>query len=115
MRGNVLCFFFMALRLSRLMLMRQLTHDIAQDLAASSGAARTRHRPDPERMTEVSGELLASANSAEAIEEQAPAPAPPRQIRITSVVDELRSAAADASVNHRAFAIVNQIVVVRGI
>ena len=64
-------------------------------------------------MTEVCSEFLASANSADAVEEQPAVPAPPRQIRITSVIDELRAAAADAPVNRRTITIVNQIVVVR--
>jgi len=65
-------------------------------------------------MAEVRGEFLARCNSAEAIKEQAPASAAPRQIRITSVIDKLRSAAADAPINYRAVAMVNQIAVVGG-
>jgi hypothetical protein len=79
------------------------------------GAARAWHRPGLDRTAEVRSKFLARGNSVEAIEEQAPASAPPRQIRITSVVDELRSAAADASINHRTVAMVNQIVVVWGL
>ena len=90
-------------------------HDIAQDLAAFSGAARARHRPGLDRMAEVRGEFLVRGNSADAVEEQATAVTPPRQIRITSVVDKLRSAAADASINHRTVAMVNQIAVVWGL
>ena len=90
-------------------------HDIAQDLAAFSGAARARHRPGLDRMAEVRGEFLVRGNSADAVEEQATAVTPPRQIRITSVVDKLRSAAADASINHRTVAMVNHIVVVWGL
>jgi hypothetical protein len=97
------------------MLIRPLTRDIAQNLAAFSGAARAWDHPGFNRMAEVRGEFLVRGNSTDAIEKQAPAPAPPRQIRITSVVDKLRSAAADASVNHRTVAMVNQIVVVWGL
>ena len=89
-----------------------LAHDIAQDLAAFSGAARAWHRPGLDLVTEVRGEFLVRGNSADAIEKQASAPATPRQIRITSVVDKLRSAATDASINHRPVAMVNHIVVV---
>jgi hypothetical protein len=97
------------------MLMRQLAHYITQDLAAFSGAARAWHSPGLEGMAEVRSEFLVCGNSANAVEEQAPAPAPPRQIRITPVIDKLRSAAADASINHRTVAIVNHIVVVWGL
>jgi hypothetical protein len=97
------------------MLMRQLAHDIAQDLAAFSGSARAGNLLGLDRMGEIHGEFLVRGNSADAIEEQAPAPAPPRQVRITSVIDELRPVAANASVNHRTVAMVNQIVVVGGL
>ena len=97
------------------MLMHRLAHDIAQDLAAFSGAARAGNLPGLDRMAEIRGEFLVRGNPADAIEEQPPASAPPRQIRITSVIDKLRPASADASINHRAVAMVNQIIVVRGL
>jgi hypothetical protein len=97
------------------MLMRRLAHDIAKDLAAFSGAARAWNRLGLSWMAEVRGEFLVRGNSADAIEEQASAPALPGQIWITTVVDKLRSAAADASMNHRTVAMVNHIVVVRGL
>src|ERR1700684_446255 len=101
MRGTVRRFLFMALRLiSRIMLMRRLAQDIAQDLTAFSGAARAGTLPGLDRMAKIRGEFLVRGNAADAIEEQPPAPAPPRQIRTTSVIDILRPAAADASVNH---------------
>jgi hypothetical protein len=66
-------------------------------------------------MTEIRGEFLVRGNSADAIEEQPPTPAPPRQVRITSVIDKLGPASTDASINYRAVATVNQIVVVGGL
>ena len=87
--------------------MRQLAHDIAEDLAAFSGAARAWNRLGLGWMAEARGEFLVRGNSADTIEEQPPAPAPPRQIRITSVIDIFRPASADASINHRAVAMVN--------
>jgi hypothetical protein len=83
-------------------LRRRLAHDIAQDLAAFSGTARAGNLPGLHWMAEIRREFLVRGNPADAIEEQPPAPAPPRQIRITS--DKFRSAAADASVNHRTIA-----------
>jgi hypothetical protein len=50
------------------MLIRQLAHDIAQDLAAFSGTARAWHRPGLDRMAEVRGEFLVRGNSADAKE-----------------------------------------------
>jgi|ERR1700722_3161146 len=97
------------------MLMRQLAHDIAKDLAAFSGAAGAGYRLGFDRAAEVRGKFLARCNPAEAIKEQAPSSAAPRQISITTVIDKLRTAAADASVNRRSVAMVNQIVVVRGL
>jgi hypothetical protein len=91
-----------------------LAHDITQDLAAFSGAALAGHRTNLDGVAEVRGEFLVRGNSADAVEEQAPSSAPPRQIRITSVVDKLRSATADASINHRTAAMVSHIVVVWG-
>ena len=96
------------------MLMRRLAHDIAQDFAAFSGVARAGNRAGLDRMGETRGEFLFRGNSADAIEEQPPAPAPPRQIRITSVIDKLRPASADASINHWVVAMVNHIIVVWG-
>lgn len=96
------------------MLMRQLAQYITHDLAAFSGAASAWHRLGLDRMAEVRGEFLVRWNSADTIKEQAPAPALPCQIRIASVIDKLRTAAADASINHRTVAMVNHIVVVWG-
>jgi hypothetical protein len=69
MRGKVRRFLFRALRLTvESMLIRQLAHDIAQDLAAFSGTARAWHRPGLDRMAEVRGEFLVRGNSADAKE-----------------------------------------------
>jgi hypothetical protein len=97
------------------MLMRRLAHDIAKDLAAFSGAARAWNRLGLGWMAEVRGEFLVRENSADTVEEQASAPAPPRQVRITPVIDKLCPASADASIDCWAVAVVNQIVVVGGL
>jgi hypothetical protein len=96
------------------MLMRRLAHDIAKDLAAFSGAERAWNRLGLGWMAEVRGEFLVRENSADTIEEQASAPAPPRQVKITPVIDKLCPASAAASIDCWAVAVVNQIVVVGG-
>lgn len=92
-----------------------MTYEIAENLAAIPGTARTQHGAHVGWMAKVASEFLSRGDSAHAIEKQSSAPASPCQIGITSVVNEFGAASANTSINGRAVAQVDHIVVVWGL